>query len=310
MTSALPLYTRFINIRRLPPGRTRQALTSVEKALTPEVVDALGRAQADELVGMIQRGYRAVDAFVDLRGERAAQTGARNDGAAAEADDWVDDLLISIHTAVTLAARRGKKRGTALGDVARRILDTILKKKLNLLVNQVYEEELVEAERIHRVLLDKYASHFEALGITALVEELGEALPVYRAALEPEQRVTTEMIRAAGEVMQMALLEVIAFILGRCTGDARAATRDRLLAGVIEQDDRLHEALVARRRAGVNGRSVDVDGDGVYDEGDAAGEPVDAEAPADAAALDAEAAAVDPAPLGDTDPDGEPDPAG
>lgn len=308
MVTALPLYTRFINIRRLPPGRARQALTSVHKALTPEVVDALGQAQAVELTHMIEDGYRAVDAYVDLRGDRAAQTGARNDGAAAEADDWVDDLLISIHTAVTLAARRGKKRGTPLGDVARRILDTILKKKLNLLVNQVYEEELIEAERIHRVLLDKYAPHFDALGITALVAELGEALPVYRAALEPEQRVTTEMLRAAAEVMQLALLEVIAFILGRCTGETRAAARDRLLAGVIEQDDRLHEALVARRRAGVNGRSVDIDGDGIYDEGDAVGEPVEPDALDPAAATgegDGEIGS-----LGDLDPDGEPDPAG
>lgn len=305
MNPALPLYSRFINVRRLPPGRARQALTSVHNALTPELVDLIGHAQADELVAMIQTGYRTVETFVDLRGDRAAQTGARNEGEAGEADGWVDELLIGIHTAVTLAARRGKKRGAPIGDIAGRILDTILKKKLNQLINQPYEEELVEAECIHRVLTDKYAAHFDALGITALVEELGEALPVYRAALEPEQRVTGDMVRAAGDVMQLAVLEVIAWILGRFPGPDRAAARERLLAGVIDQDDRLYEAIAARRRAG-GGGSVDVDGDGVYDEGEAAGERVDTSAPADAdldadtptdelAALPAPADPLDPA---------------
>lgn len=257
----LSLYDQFMRLRRFPAGRAKQACASMKIALEG-IAQRIDRADFDELMRRIEQGIAAADAVVTVRNARDMQTAARNEGRAAAADTWVDELVIAIHTNVTLAARRGRKLGQPIGDIAQRVLDTVMRHKLNILVTLPFEVELMEVEHIHQTLIEKYDMHFDALNIGALVEELGEALPVYRAALEPERRVTTAMVREAADELHLAMMELVTFVLGRLSGPALAEVRDRLLAGVVEQDERVREATVARRRAA----AVDVDGDGIDDE--------------------------------------------
>jgi len=98
------------------------------------------------------------------------------------------------------------------------------------------------------VLSRQHHESLAALNVELPMSELSDALQAYRLALEPEQRVTTQMVREAADEMHRALVDVIAIVLGRLAGPENASVRQYLLAGVVDQDERLHEALVARRR--------------------------------------------------------------
>lgn len=269
------LIDRVRQLRRTVAGRLVQTTADIDRVLAqrrhPAIQPHVDAARA------------AAKSYIEIRTLRDAQLEQRGEGRAGEVDAETDILLAGIHDTSRRYARR--LPNSAKGKAGRRILRVCFRRGLAAVTNIPYEDELVLVEYIHERLTHDLAADVQALGLAATVAELGELVPLYRAALALEEKITAADVAEAYEAMQVAYFRLAFAVVA---GVEDADDRDALLAPIFDQDDRL-AAIYAARRNGQSGLTDDIEDPDA--EADAA---LDAElAEADAARAAEQAAGVD-----------------
>lgn len=237
---------RLGKLRRVPPGRARQAASNIEAIAT--------RLDQPALLPFTERTKDAAMRYVEIRGRRASQRDARGDGRAAERRKPVVTRLAMIY-------ETGRRFSVDMPDspegrAGAQLLRVYFPLGLGAVVNTAYEEGALLGDCIAQGLSGPHAELAEALFIQHHVAALQVALPALHEALDVTDRVSAEDVADAYEALQVCYAEMAwaVMVLVREPRD-RAA----LLAPVFDQDDRLAAVYAARRRGQAVAEVIDLD---------------------------------------------------
>jgi hypothetical protein len=141
--------------------------------------------------------------------------------------------------------------GQELGKLATQVRDRVLPGGAGAITSLAYEDELSQGRVALQRLKEVSPSDLARLGLVPYVARLEELLPQFEAALrETAQRtVTWDGLRAARSKGQQALLSTIAMIVGKFPlyTEQDVAERNRWLAPILEQNERVRQARASRR---------------------------------------------------------------
>jgi hypothetical protein len=257
----------FIRVRILPTGsilfiiRTMRKVASGMQDMPAGLTLRLDRAEAK-----VTRARQLQRIWIALKG-MAGGIGV------AELDAELDGTLGTFQEVLRRAAKRLRNAGHK--QLAAELLGVLFPLGAAEVIRMPIEREVEEARDILAIVQDaKWAELLRTVGLTVYVEQLEELIVQIDAVLQAERGQPTrwDEVEAALAEAHESLLRLTAYVAGTWSEEEDIATRERLLAPIRAQEERVAEAQRA-------GRSViDVNPDTGELEADAA--PADAPAPA------------------------------
>lgn len=286
------LILRFTKISRMSSARVAVVMRQTE-ARAAEFDD--GR-----LIELAQGGLVAAAEVADLEARRRLQTGQRGQGAAARVDAQMDASVIGLFDGLSDEVAYLERTDDPRAADYRLIITKHFQGQVSTITRAAYEDELQRVERLHADLIGPFADLIAQAGLEKWVGRIGETLPAYRAALEAQVLVTGGDVLTARRQMHLLVCAVVGHVIS--TYLSRADAIEKLLAPLVDQQDRIAAIMRARRNGATTG-PVDaglIEGDGAN--GNAEDAAVEAVEQAEDA-LQAEAEAVEVALAGvDGDP--------
>ncbi len=270
-------YRRYMKPSRMTADRSSLVaaqLITIARAFDDQTLERQSEALAE-----------AATASADIDEIRRLQREARggdednpfDDVADAAVHQYYDDL-----TGVTKYAKAtNDSRLSRLKGVAERHFTT----GVGHITSARYETQLMRMQRLVADLRGPSADLVDQFGWDRKVRAIEAALGPYSEAIAARNRVTGGDARAAQDEMHFALCRLVAYVLWAYA--ERAEDRDRILAPLDDQQDRIAALMRARR----NGRSGPVSEAAVADEADALDGAVEGLSPEEQAQVEAPAGA-------------------
>lgn len=231
------------NVYELQTGRRTFALQGVLRVAKEEDDQRL----IAHVSTALEHEGRVAQMESDWLKQKTVNVGARSPASAL--DVQVDRALGGI--GVSLDRMALDFAGDNLGKLAAEVRDRVLPGGAGAITSLAYENELSQARVALQRLKEVAPADLSRLGLSAYVTRLDELLPQFEAALQQtsQRTVTWDELREARAQGQRALLSTIAMIVGRhpLFSDQDVAQRNRWLAPILEQSERVRQARASRR---------------------------------------------------------------
>lgn len=255
----------FIRVRILPTGSILFVVRTVRKT-------AAGmQNMPDGLTLRLDRAEARANRARQLQRIWIALKGLPGGLGVAELDTELDGTLGTFQEILRRAARRLRNAG--LKKLAAELLALLFPQGAAEVIRMPIEREVEEARDILAIVQDaRWAELLRTVGLTIYVEQLEELIVQIDAVLQAERGQPTrwDEVEAALAEAQESLLRLTAYIAGTWSEEEDITTRERLLAPIRDQEERVAEAQRT-------GRSViDVNPDTGELEADAADAPAPA----------------------------------
>ncbi len=262
MSGLLEEVTDFL---QLTPGRRAFALQQVEKEAEQLVDEAIDDALLAKIARALEINNEARATRNWWRRDRKLNEDSRH--KANEIDNELDRAIGALHTNLQ-ATRKGFPDGPR-GEAASEILQALFPDGAAGITSLSFEDELSAVRFLVEQFNTEWSDEADRLGIRPLVDRIDGLADQFADALgNTEVRTTTwDEVRAADTEGQRAMLQVVVEILGRFNEPDQLPTARKLLAPILEQNDRVSE-LHSRNR-----RVTDVDPETGEEVTDPDGEP-------------------------------------
>ncbi len=267
----------YIDLYRSTPGRRIFALLETEP-IAEEGGD-------DEIVAAIEQAIAINRNSRNVEGEwrRSRNIDELSRRRAAEIDNVIDRTLGALYRKLQMTRRTFS--GERLGELARRIIEELLPEGAGPITSMNFEDELASVRFIVERLENDWTQEIDQLGVRHEVEKLSAEADRFEQALGQSGNRTTswDEVRELDRKGQEAMMRVVAKILGKYADPGDVERRSRLLAPIMEQNERIGELHKRDRRVTdvdpETGEEEPPEGDGESErQGDSAadgGEPSD-----------------------------------
>lgn len=234
-------FTRYFRVNRLSPGRAalvaRQILRIAREIDEPTLIELAARLHdAADRYGLVSHGRRS-------------QSGRRGDGSAYKIDKKIDRNIKGYAEQLdTVIADYGEDH--ELGATAISLRDETVPQGHYAVTGLPYEDEAQAVTRIIDRLRRVDRAVLVEMNVAYYLDRLEALLPAYIEALEVRRIVTAGDVKTARDAMHRALCGVVGHVCARFWRSDDLETRDRLLAPVDDQQDRISALARARRTGG------------------------------------------------------------
>jgi hypothetical protein len=180
---------------------------------------------------------------------RAASASARAEGNAVELDNQVGRLVAAIYANTRSFAHALGEREPET-DQARELLRELFPRGAYDVTHRAFEEETAAISVLTKKLEGRFSVHAAALGLTPFVHKLARVNAAFGDALrKPRGVIPYDAVTVADRATQEMLAALFVTIMARYRSDDDTSVRRRaeLLAPIIEQDERIADAIRRRR---------------------------------------------------------------
>lgn len=236
-------YRQFVALRLFPTGRRLFALKNVRKIA--------GELGDHELCMLLDNAITADSKCLNLERAWRTQVGsgvAR--GEATKVDPLVDRLIASIVNRLTDLVR-ALRPSNPVATKARAFMGQWFPNGAVGITSLPYEEQLEEIEGLLSAFADEEIQKDLALfGLTIDIQELTELLPLYRTEIQnlPPKDLKYATVVEARHSGQNNLLRAVIHILVRYDGQDQADSMEKLLAPILDQEQRLAESAKTTKK--------------------------------------------------------------